>query len=185
MSTRSLVLGLGNLLISDEGFGVHAVQRLRERYEYPPDVELVDGGTLGLGLLPVLEDADRIIILDAVDLGQPPGTLVRLGWEDISRALQVKISPHQETAAEALAMLELTRGRPADFRIVGVQPVSLATGIELSPLVEEAVKVAILDVLEILATWGHAVTHREPDKLEAPRDPARMNESSTGRRASP
>ena len=166
MSTRSLVLGLGNLLVSDEGFGVHAVQRLRERYELPVDVELVDGGTLGLGLLPVLEDADRIILLDAIVMGEAPGTLVRLGWDDISRALKVKISPHQETAAEALAMLELRRGRPSDFRIVGVQPVSLATGVELSPAVEEAVEVAILDVLEILATWGHAVRHREPSRLE-------------------
>lgn len=155
--SKTLVLGLGNLLLSDEGFGVQAVARLRDRFTFPADVELMDGGTLGLGLLPALEDADRIVVLDVVDLRKPPGTLARLGWDDLPRALQIKVSPHQETAQEAFGMLEFRRGRPAGFEIVGVQPGSLELGLELSPPVEAAMEATIEETLRILAGWGHRV----------------------------
>ncbi len=120
----------------------------------------MDGGTLGLGLLPTLEDADRIIVLDAVDLGAEPGTLVHLGWDDVPRVLQTKISPHQETLAEALALLELRRGRPREFELVGVQPASLDDGLELTAPVERSLETALLDVLETLAIWGHRAESR-------------------------
>ena len=155
MQRKTLVLGLGNLLVSDEGFGVQAVRRLEERYEFSEDVELVDGGTQGLKLLPILEDADRIVILDAVDVSKPPGSLVRIGWSDVHRALPVKISPHQETVTEVLALLELRRGEPSGFQIVGVQPRSLEMGLDLSPEVEQGLEAALAEVLEILAGWGH------------------------------
>ena len=155
-STRTLVLGLGNPLASDEGFGVQAVRRLNECYEFADDVEIVDGGTLGLRLLPMLEDADRVVILDAVDVSQPPGSLVRIGWDDVRRALPLKISPHQETVTEMLALLELRRGRPAGFQIVGVQPRSLEIGLELTPEVERALDAAVQEVVEILFRWGHS-----------------------------
>jgi hydrogenase maturation protease len=158
MRPKTLVLGLGNPLVSDEGFGVQAVNRLQERHELPDDVEVVDGGTLGLKLLPIMEDADRIIILDAVDVAQPPGTLIRIGWDDVRRALPVKISPHQETVTEVLGLLELRRGRPEGFEIVGVQPRSLEMGLELSPEVEEGLEAALRAVLEILAGWGHGLS---------------------------
>ncbi len=157
---KTLVLGLGNPLVSDEGFGVQAVQRLNERYVFPQEVEVVDGGTLGLKLLPILEDADRIIILDAVDVAQPPGTLVRIGWDDVRRALPVKISPHQETVTEVLGLLELRRGRPRGFEIVGVQPRSLEMGLELSSEVERGLAAALDAVLAILTAWGHSVLPR-------------------------
>ena len=158
--SKTLVLGLGNLLLSDEGFGVQAVARLRDRFTFPADIELVDGGTLGLGLLPALEDADRIVVLDVVNLRTPPGTLTRLGWDDLPRALQIKISPHQETAQEAFGMLEFRRGRPEGFEVVGVQPDSLELGLELSPSVEAAMEPAIREVVEILEGWGHNVIPR-------------------------
>jgi hydrogenase maturation protease len=157
MPPSTLVLGLGNPLVSDEGFGVQAVRRLSERYVFPDDVEVVDGGTLGLKLLPMLEDADHIIILDAVDVSKEPGTLVRIGWDEVHRALPMKISPHQETVTEVLGLLELRRGRPAGFEIVGAQPTSLEMGLELSPPVEVALERAIATVLEILSDWGHHV----------------------------
>lgn len=159
---KTLVLGLGNLLLSDEGFGVQAVARLRDRFTFPAGVELMDGGTLGLGLLPALEDADRIVVLDVVDLRKPPGTLARLGWDDLPRALQIKVSPHQETAQEAFGMLEFRRGRPEGFEVVGVQPGSLELGLELSPPVEEAMEPVIREVVRILEGWGHEVIPRAP-----------------------
>jgi hydrogenase maturation protease len=166
---RTLVVGLGNLLFGDEGFGVQAVARLRDRFVFPDEVELLDGGTLGLALLPTFEDADRILILDAVDVGKPPGTVVCIGWDEVRRAVPVKISPHQETVAEMLALLELRRGRPEKFRVVGVQPRSLDTGLRLSPEVEAGLGRALDEVVEILRGWGHEVKPvpespgREPD----------------------
>ena len=162
---KTLVLGLGNPLVSDEGFGVQAVQRLQERFRFPDDVEVVDGGTLGLRLLPILEDADRVLILDAVDISRPAGTVVRIGWEDVHRALPVKISPHQETVTEVLALLELRRGKPDEFLIIGCQPASLDMGLELSAEVEKGLEKALGDVVEVLNGWGHAVVaanHRAP-----------------------
>ena len=135
--------------------------RLLERYEFPDEVEVVDGGTLGLKLLPMLQDADRVIILDAVDVSSPPGTLVRIGWDDVHRALPMKISPHQETVTEVLGMLELVKGRPEHFQIVGVQPGSLQMGLELSPEVEAAMAGALEAVAEILSAWGHVIRPRE------------------------
>lgn len=152
---KTLVLGLGNLLLSDEGFGVQAIGRLRARWRFDDDVEVMDGGTLGLGLLPALEDADRILVLDVVEVGATPGTLVRLSWNDLPRALRVKVSPHQETLEEALALLELRRGRPEAFEVVGVQPRSLAWGVVLSAPVKAALEPALAEVIRILARWGH------------------------------
>lgn len=159
--SRTLVLGIGNPLMSDEGFGIEAVARLRDRFVFPSDVELVDGGTLGLALLPTLEDADRIVILDAVDLGEAPaGTLARLGWDDVPRTLLLKVSPHQESVAESLALLELRRGRPEALEVVGAQPGSLDWGTGLTPAVESALETALDAVLAILKAWGHDVKPR-------------------------
>lgn len=157
----TLVLGLGNPLVSDEGFGVQAIRRLNERYVFPDEVHLIDGGTLGLKLLPILEDFDRIIILDAVDVSQSPGTIARIAWDDVRRALPVKISPHQETVTEVLALLELRRGKPDDFLIIGCQPASLEMGLELSSAVEDGLERVLKDVVELLKGWGHAVVTRD------------------------
>ncbi len=158
---KTLVLGLGNPLVSDEGFGVQAVQRLQERYRFPDEVEVVDGGTLGLRLLPMLEDADRILILDAVDVSRSPGTVVQISWEDVHRALPVKISPHQETVTEVLALLELRRGKPDEFLIIGCQPASLDMGLELSAEVKKGMEQALGNVITVLKDWGHAVLATE------------------------
>ena len=153
---ETLVLGLGNPLVGDEGFGVEAVRRLQARYRFPPEVEVVDGGTLGLRLLPLLEDADRILILDAVAVGARPGSLVQLGWDEVRRRLPVKISPHQETVSEVLALLELRRGAPERFCVLGVQPANLAFATALSPAVEAALEAALERAVDILSEWGSA-----------------------------
>lgn len=158
---RSLVLGLGNLLLSDEGFGIHAARRLEELYELPDDLDVVDGGTLGLGLLPLLEDADRILVIDAVDVGKPPGSVVRIGWNEAPRALQLKISPHQETLSDALALLEFRSGRPGEFELVGVQPESLEMGLELTASVQRSLDLIVEEVVSILRRWGHPLRRRE------------------------
>jgi hydrogenase maturation protease len=91
---RTLVLGLGNILMRDEGVGVRVVERLLEDCEFPPEVEVLDGGTLGLGLLPWVEEADRLLVIDAVDMGLEPGSTARLEGDEVPAFLGVKISPH-------------------------------------------------------------------------------------------
>jgi hydrogenase maturation protease len=132
MLDEIVVLGIGNLLNSDEGIGVHAVQAMqripRER------VRLLDGGTLGLNLLPIVEDATHLLLLDAVDAGQPPGTIIELDRDAIPLYTGIKLSQHQVTFQEVLG-LALVRDRlPDNLFLIGMQPDSLAIGVGLSSL---------------------------------------------------
>jgi hydrogenase maturation protease len=124
--TRILVLGIGNLLWADEGFGVRAVEAMAARYAFPDRVTLMDGGTQGLYLLPFLEQADALIVFDAVDYGLPPGTLKVVRDDEVPAFLGVKkMSLHQTGFQEVIATAELTGVRPARMMLVGVQPVEL------------------------------------------------------------
>jgi hydrogenase maturation protease len=151
---HTLVLGLGNILMRDEGIGVRAVELLAERYEFPPEVQLLDGGTLGLNLLPYVEDADRLLVIDAVHVGGEPGTVVRLESEEVPAFLGVKISPHQIGLADLLAAARL-RGRcPRELVLVGVQPGVIDVGLELSPPVAAQVGALVEAALSQLSRWG-------------------------------
>ncbi|NTV64847.1 MAG: hydrogenase maturation protease, partial [Oscillochloris sp.] len=88
-------MGLGNIILRDEGLGVRAYERLVERYTLPADIEGMDGGTLGLNLLPYLEDARRVLLIDAVRSGHEPGSIIRLEGDAIPAALALKMSMHQ------------------------------------------------------------------------------------------
>ena len=151
---HTLVLGLGNILLRDEGIGVRAVELLTERYEFPPEVELLDGGTLGLNLLPYVEDADRLLIIDAVDVDGEPGTVVCLEGEEIPASLSVKISPHQVGLADLLAAARLRGHCPGEMMLVGVQPSVVDVGLELSPPVEAQVASLVDAALSQLSRWG-------------------------------
>lgn len=123
---RILILGIGNILWADEGFGVRTVEHLDATYDFPDHVHLLDGGTQGLYLLPHLEDADTVIILDAVDYGLPPATLHVVRDEDVPVALSArKVSLHQTGFQEVLALLRLRGRAPRRLVLVGVQPHTL------------------------------------------------------------
>jgi hydrogenase maturation protease len=157
---HTLVLGVGNILMRDEGIGVRAVELLAERYEFPPEVELLDGGTLGLNLLPYVEDADRLLVIDAVKMGGEPGTVVRLEGEEVPASLSVKISPHEMGLADLLAAAQL-RGRcPRELVLVGVEPGVIDTGLELSPPVAAQVASLAEAALSQLSRWGVEWTMR-------------------------
>lgn len=129
-----IVLGLGNILYGDEGFGVRAAERLHDRHMFPETVEIVDAGTLGHALLPFVERADRLLILDAVDFALTPGTIVVRDDEGIPAWLggAGKISPHQNSFSELLALAGLKGCLPRQIRLIGLQPVSLDYGASLS-----------------------------------------------------
>ena len=130
-----LVLGMGNLLLEDEGLGVRALEILQQRYEIPPEVELLDGGTTGMGLLDDISGREHLIVLDAVQTGDPPGTLVRLAGDDVPVYFSMRISPHQLGLSDVLATLELSGEKPAEVVVLGLVPQSLEMSLELSELI--------------------------------------------------
>lgn len=127
-----LVLGMGNLLLEDEGLGVRALESLQRRYEIPRGVELLDGGTTGMGLLDDISGREHLIVLDAVQTGDPPGTLVRLAGDDVPVYFSMRISPHQLGLSDVLATLELSGEKPAEVVVLGMVPQSLEMKLELS-----------------------------------------------------
>jgi hydrogenase maturation protease len=157
----TLVLGLGNTLLGDEGIGVHAVQRLRARYCFPETTQVLDGGTLGLDLLPYVEDADCLVVIDAVQMDAEPGTVVRLEGEEVPAFLSVKVSPHQMGLPDILAAAKLRGRYPSDIVLWGVQPGVIDTTLELSAPVASQVDALVEGVLADLAGWGVKPTRRD------------------------
>lgn len=152
---ETLVLGLGNILLSDEGVGVRIVERLLEKYEFPDEVRVVDGGTLGLKLLPYVEDASRLLVIDAVQAHKPPGALLRLTGDEIPIFLDVsKVSAHQEGLQDLLAVARLKGYLPDEVVLWGVQIESQDVGLELSPSVAAQVDVLVERILKELDRWG-------------------------------
>ena len=154
-----LVLGLGNTIMTDDGFGVKAVTTLSSRFHFHGPVTLLDGGTLGLDLLPYLEEVERLLIIDALDMRAEPGTISRLEGEEVPRAFASKLSVHQMGLQDLLAVAELQGHVPQELVVWGVQPESIEMGTELTPVVEEALPVVLHHVLDELRGWG--VTYEE------------------------
>lgn len=155
---RIRVLGVGNLLWADEGFGIRCVEALDQAWEFPAEVELLDGGTLGLALIPLLQDATHVLLFDAVDCGREPGTLVVARDDDVPRYMnRDKMSLHQAGMNDVLASLEMLGHKPRAFTLVGVQPVELADyGGSLTPRVRALMPQALELGLTELAAWGIA-----------------------------
>lgn len=140
--------------MTDDGVGVRVIQRLSEGYEFPPEVEVMDGGTLGLDLLAHLEGVDRLLIIDAVETGGPPGTVVRMAGEDIPIAFESKLSPHQMGLKDLLAVSLLQGVAPPEMVLLGVQPGNIELGTELTPPVEEQLETLVGKALHELEVWG-------------------------------
>lgn len=133
---RIVVLGVGNTLLSDEGIGVRAIEQLQQDYILPPEVVVIDGGTTGMEMLDDLSKCDHIIIIDAVRSGKAPASIVRLADEQVPVFFKTKLSPHQIGLSDVLATLAFIDEQPGGVTVIGVEPVSLATGMSLSPQVE-------------------------------------------------
>ena len=131
-SNKTVVLGLGNLLHGDDGAGPQAISRLRADSRVPADVSVVEGGTLGLELLPYVWDCARLIVIDAVDIGEIPGTVVRMSGEELN-TLPGKSSVHQLGVSDLLVALRMLAERQPLVVLLGVQPASTEWSTELSP----------------------------------------------------
>ncbi|MCB2223247.1 MAG: HyaD/HybD family hydrogenase maturation endopeptidase [Actinobacteria bacterium] len=153
MRGRSVVLGVGNVLNRDEGLGVHALRLLEGRLPDGGPVEAIDGGVLGLNLLPLVEECERLLVLDAVDRGAPPGTLVEMDRDEIPLFAGVKMSQHQITMQEVLGLAQVRGKLPPVLRLVGLQPEDLSIGIEMSVAIEAALPQVVDRAAEVVAAW--------------------------------
>jgi hydrogenase maturation protease len=153
----TVVVGLGNPLMTDDGAGLELLVRLAAWGDFDPEPLFVDGGTWGMNLLPVIEDAGRVLFLDAVNFGAAPGTAVRLERDRLPRWLGVKLSPHQIDLKEVLAVAELRGRLPADTMVIGVQPERVEMGTGLTPSVAAGLEAALIMALATLRDWGTRV----------------------------
>ncbi len=162
---RVLLLGIGNLLWADEGFGVRALEHLQRHYEFPDNVTLLDGGTQGIYLVQNVREADILVVFDAVDYGLPGGTLKRVDGDDVPKFLGCKkVSLHQTGFQEVLALAEMLGDYPDHLLLIGVQPVELDDfGGSLRPAVKAQIEPAIDLALQYLAEHGiHARKRQSP-----------------------
>lgn len=159
----ALVLGIGNLLWADEGFGVRAVEELHRRYDFGDSVLVMDGGTQGVYLVQHIRDADILVVFDAVDYGLPPGTLKLVEGDEVPKFLGAKkISLHQTGFQEVLAMAEMMGDYPTHLLLIGVQPVELEDyGGSLRPQVKDQIEPSIQHALSFLASHGIQAAPRE------------------------
>ncbi|QGU32929.1 HyaD/HybD family hydrogenase maturation endopeptidase [Thermochromatium tepidum] len=154
--TDVLLLGLGNLLLSDEGVGVQVVRRLERDYRFEPAIRLIDGGTSGLDLLPLFADHRRILMIDAIALAAPPGQIAVLRDAEIRSALSPRLSVHHLGLSDLLALAQWLDDGPTEIVLVGIVPECLELGLELSPSVAAAIPAVIEQVGAILSGWGVA-----------------------------
>lgn len=140
--------------MNDDAAGVLVVQALADKFEFSVGLTILDGGTLGLDILPYLEGVDRLLVVDAVETGEPVGTIIRMTGDDIPLALATKVSPHQMGLKDLLLVADLQGYAPQEMVLWGVQPGSIEMDIELSPEVAKAVDILQVKVLEELTGWG-------------------------------
>lgn len=149
-----LVLGLGNLLMRDDSLGCRIVAELEQNYRFEGKVEIIDGGTLGFDLLPRLEGIDKLLIVDALQMGAVAGELFRLDGEDVPRAFAHKLSVHQMGLQDLLTVADLLGCLPRQLVVWGVQAESVEMGMELSPRVAAAVAPLVDAIRNELQSWG-------------------------------
>ena len=158
-----LVLGLGNVLLGDDGLGAAAVARLERNYRIPPGVHLEDGGTLGMSLLGLLAESDRVILVDAVRTVSPPGTLVRIDGEEVMDAVRDRLSPHQVGVADLLDAARLIGRYPDSVTLLGLVPET----IDLSVVRSDAVEVKLDELVEAIVREVQSLGYKMHPETES------------------
>jgi len=156
-SAKIVVVGVGNIIRSDDGLGVHALRRLQTDPRVPQDVVFVDGGTLGLELVNYVSEASRLLLLDSVNTGEIPGTLIRMNGDDLWEP--GGISAHQLGVADLIATLSLACEKPPAIMLLGVQPASTDWGTSLTGRVEAALGPLVEMAITQLTAWSRQDQH--------------------------
>ena len=159
--TPVLVLGLGTVVCTDDGAGIVAIHRLLREYDLPEGVLALDGGTLGLSLLPLVDSAEQVILVDAIKADGPPGTQVRIEGDEVGPAVYERLSPHQIGVADILAGANLLDRYPDRVVVIGVVPASIELGVERTPAVEASIPELVERVVAELTEMGYPPVRSE------------------------
>jgi len=151
---KTIVLGIGNTLLSDDGVGVHIVNKLNNEYTFPENVTLIDGGTKGLDLLPFIEGSDRLLIVDAANFKKEPGTIDTVFGDKIPAFLSQKLSVHQIGLPDMLFAAKLMEISPSEMCLIGIQPKSMETSTEMSEEIKAKFDDLYAKVLDKLKEWA-------------------------------
>lgn len=163
-----LVLGLGNVLLGDDGLGAAALARVERDYRVPMGVRLEDGGTLGLSLLGLLTDSDHVILVDAVRTDDPPGTLVRLDGADVMDAVRDRLSPHQVGVADLLDAARLIDSYPTAVTLLGLAPDAIDLAVVRSSAVDRGLDELVSAIVHEVQSLGYKMVW-EPEASGRPR----------------
>jgi hydrogenase maturation protease len=165
-----LVLGLGNILCSDDGLGAIAVSLLDREFVRPPEVEVLDGGTLGLALLPYLQQKNAVILVDAVRADAAPGSFVRLEGAEVAPAVEHRLSAHQVGVADLLESARWLGHYPRHLVLLGLVPYSLEMGVGCSPPVRASLPLLVERVIQEIRTFGFDLARRTTHEASAAGD---------------
>ena len=155
--TNTLILGIGNTLLSDEGVGVHALNLLQSSHPDLPDLTYIDGGTLSFTLAAYIEDCDQLIVFDAAELKAPPGTVKTMAGEKMDAFLgAARRSPHEVGLLDLFDIARLTESLPVNRALIGIQPQSIEWGMSPTPVVAKSLSIAVEQALVLLEQWGRA-----------------------------
>ena len=155
------VLGIGNILMQDEGFGVRVVEQLLRQYTFPSNVQVLDGGTLGMELLRFLIGTDQLILVDAVSGNLSPGSIYQFNNDEVKAYFKEKVSMHELGIQDVLAVMDVLEKPVSEIRILGVQPLTIDTSLEMTPIVAKAVDVIVKQVLLVLKEWQVEVVRND------------------------
>lgn len=158
------ILGLGNILMSDEGVGVHIVKEFEKRYEVPTYVEIVDGGAAGLDLIPFIEGREKVVMVDAVNFDREPGFIDTLENDQIPVRLTQKASMHHLGLMDVLTIVNLSGNYPTEVCIIGIQPQSLDLGLDMTPVIWDKQEDLIERLVQKLHAWNIPCALRSPQK---------------------
>jgi hydrogenase maturation protease len=154
MLPRITLIGLGNILMRDEGVGVHAVRYIQENCAVPPELEIVDGGTSGLDLLSFIEGRDRVLFVDSVNFDREPGYIGVLTNGQIPALFGVKDSLHHMGLMDVLAAAQLLDKLPGQMSLIGIQPHTIGIGLELTPTIQARLEPLVDQILDQMAACG-------------------------------
>ena len=152
-SSDVTILGIGNLLMRDEGVGIHALNTLQESYTFSPDINFIDGGTIGIDLIPYFEECKKMIIIDAVDSQEEPGYITTLANEEIHYRFNTKLSLHHAGLSDVLSIIKLQEIAAPDMVLIGIQPKIVKMGLELSDVVSDKMNNVLSIIIEKLEEW--------------------------------
>lgn len=153
MNRKITILGIGNTLFTDEGVGIHLLPILQEKFKNEEDIEIIEGLTDGMKLLGPVEDSENLIIIDAINAGKDPGTIISLQGDEIPAYFGVKMSIHQMGFQEVLLAAKLRERYPKRIAMFGVQPASLELGVELTKTISEKLPGLTAAVINQVDDW--------------------------------